>query len=111
MKKLTRIFSYFSPFFLYYTVIYFISQVIKFTLKIESVWQMCWDKMRFIVGADESPYLLIFLNLYTIVLYWMLGFMFIAMEKYKKPKVIENYKIQSRTSEIEQKNKLFHVSH
>lgn len=110
MQQLTRIFSYFNPIFLYYTGIYGLSKIIEFSLGTGSIWQLTWDKMRDIFGSDETVYSTWILNIYTTILYWAVGFALIAIEKYKGSKVLENYKIQTNKSEINQKDKLSEVS-
>ncbi|CAG9801959.1 unnamed protein product [Chironomus riparius] len=109
MKQLERILSYINPFFFYYSVIYGISKVYETSFHTESVWQMCWDRTRETFGDDKRTYIIWGLNAYTTILYWTLGFIIIIMERMKRPKVLDNYKIQANTNETENNEKLIKV--
>ena len=111
MQKLEGILSYFNPFFIYYSIIYGISKVYELTFSTESVWQMCWDKTRETFGDDKRIYIIWGLNTYTTIIYWVLGFILIIMERTKRPKVLDNYKIQANTNEVEKNDKLIKVSY
>lgn len=110
MQKFERVLSYFSPFFLYYSLIYGISKVYELIFSSESVWQMLWDKTRETFGNDKNFYIIWGLNTYATIIYWSLGFILIIMERLRRPKVLDNYKIQANTNETENNDKLIKVS-
>ena len=108
-ETLSEITSYFNPIFLYYTLIYGAGKVYEVTTGSESIFQTIWDKYMDYVGDNEAVHLVLVLNIHTFAMYWILGAILFAMQKYKVPKTLENFKIQSKESEIEKGENLVQV--
>lgn len=102
--------AYINPLFYYYVIIYCASLFIAPILGVESVWQVCWNKFQNILGDDNENYIVWFLNIYSILLYWIFGLGIIAMEKLEIPKNFKSYQIRTKPSEIEQGDNYYKVS-
>ena len=112
MEKFIKIFSFLDPIFLYYAIAYVLSKVYqKIFNESESVWQIIWNKFMDIFGDDEATYNIIILNAFVLCIYWGFGLTFMLMEKFHKPKILKNFKIQGKKKVLdEQKHNLIHVS-
>lgn len=110
MEKFKEIFAYFNPMFLYYTLIYGASKIYQSIFNTESVWKILWNKFMDIFGENEAFHVILTSNLYGFFLYWILGALLMTMQKLKIPKSLENFKIQSKESEIERSENLFNVN-
>ena len=110
MQNLKPIIAYINPIYCYYIIIYYVSIFLAPILGVESIWQVCWDTIREILGEDIDTYTVWFMNIYTIAVYWIFGLAIIAMEKFEIPKNFEIYKIRTKPSEIEQGDNYFKVS-
>lgn len=109
MENFREVFAYFNPMFLYYTLIYGASKILEVTFRTESVWKIMWNKFLDIFGDNEAFYNILFLNLYSCLLYWTFGALLMMMQKLKIPKSLEKFKIQARKSEIEKRENFLNV--
>ena len=109
MYTLDRIISSINPLILYIPIIYGVCKYIQEWFQTESVFQFFWSCIRENYGIDSTFYLVWFGNTFVFVLYWTLGLSLFAMEKFKVPKTLENYKIQQRQSEVGQSENFFKV--
>lgn len=109
LHKLNKILVYINPIFFYYTIIYCVSKVYQVTTGSESIWQRIWNKYMDIFGDNEAVHIILVLNIYTAVLFWIICFVLLTMQKLRIPKSFENFKIQAKDSEIEDKQFFYHV--
>lgn len=110
LKGLKEFVSYFSPFFLYYTILYGLGKIYQVATGNESIWQTLWNKYMDYFGENEATHIVLVFNVYLVVLYWGFGAIFMCMQKYKIPKSLANFKIQPRKSEMEKGEHLSEVS-
>lgn len=101
MQKFVRLLSYINPFILYIPILYGIIQVFEVWFGIDSILQICWNKIRELLGDNKAYYVIGLLNVYSIIFFWLALLFFLALDKYKIPKNISDYKIQQKISEIE----------
>lgn len=109
MHKLDRIISSINPLILYIPIIYGVCKYIQEWLQTESIFQFFWNCIRENFGTDPTFHVVWFGNIFLFVYYWTLGLSLFAMEKFKVPKTLENYKIQQRQSEVGQSENFFKV--
>lgn len=109
MEKIKEIFAYFNPMFFYYSATYVASKVFQLIFGTESVWIILWNKFFEVFGDSEAFHIIWFSNLYAFFLYWTFGALLMTMQKLKIPKSLENFKIQSKNSEIEKSENFFNV--
>jgi len=75
--------------------------VFEVLFRIDSIPQICWDKIRDLLGDNKAYYVIGLLNMYSFVFYWIVLLFFLALDRYKIPKNLSDYKIQPKMSEIE----------
>lgn len=109
MHKLDRILSYINPLILYIPIFYGCFKYIEEFFGTGSIFQIVWSYIRENFGSDPTFHVVWFANTFTFTFYWTIGLTLFAMEKFKTPKSLENYKIQSRQSEVRQNENFFKV--
>lgn len=102
--------TYFNPLLFYYAAIYGASKVYESVFQTESIWETVWNKIIDTVGDNEAFHVIWILNGFSFLMYWTLGALFYTMQKLKVPKTLENFKIQSKESEIEKGERFSDVS-
>jgi hypothetical protein len=86
------------------------TKVYELIFGVENFWTSVWNGIMDKFGDNEAFYIVWGINIWTTGLYWGLGAIFLAMEFFKKPKQLENYKIQEGKSEINKNENIFKVS-
>lgn len=109
MHKLDRLLSYINPLILYIPIVYGSFKYIQELFGIDSIFQIVWSYIREYFGTDPTFHIVWFGNTFTFIYYWTIGLTLFAMEKFRAPKSLENYKIQSRQSEVKQSENFFKV--
>ena len=110
MSSRKELLAYINPILFYYSLIYGVSKCIEFMFNTRSVWQMIWNKVMDVFGEDAGIYSIWIINSYSYLLYWTLGGLLFAMESFKVPKSLKNYKIQEKKIVEENQKTLYGVS-
>jgi hypothetical protein len=111
MNKFAEYIAYFNPLFFYYTAIYCVTKIIEPLYGCENVWETIWNKIMDTFGDGKDFYIVWGLTTLSAAIYWIFGALFMMMDALKRPKQLENFKIQPNKSEIEKPEKLLNVSY
>lgn len=107
MDKLKNYLAYIEPISLYYGIIYGITKLIEVSLGSERCfWESMWHKIMDIFGENEAFYTIV-MTLYTFILYWTVGIIFLVIEKINNP--LSEFKIQKKRGEIGEDGKILQV--
>lgn len=107
MEKLKNSLSYFEPISVYYGIIYGITKIIEVSIGSETCfWESVWHKILDIFGENAAFYTIV-MTVYTFILYWIVGTIFLVIEKINNP--LSDFKIQKKKGEIGGDGKMLEV--
>lgn len=111
MNKWSELLAYINPLFFYYSLVYITSKCFQLMLSTQSIWCWIWNKIIYTFGDDPETFSVWVMIGYAYSLYWLLGIIFMLMEKTGRPEGLKGFKIQQNKGQLKDGKRFGNVSY